>query len=393
MKILLTTDTFYPMVNGVVISTSNLYKQLKSMGHDVRILTLSDTREEKIDGDIYCLKSFGIRIYPGARVKRPFSSKLIDEIIRWSPDIIHSQTEFSAMLISKKIVRNTGIPHVHTYHTMYEDYLKYLWKGRLLSREMTGRLTGILLNTLDAVIAPTEKVEEYLRGCGVVKDIHIIPTGIDTARFRKRLSVIERNKLLKQYKLENKKVLVYAGRLAEEKNIEEIIIYCSKLIEEDRNLSLLIVGGGPYLDHLKELACSLGLKDEIAFTGMVPSDEIYKYYQLGNAFVTASKSETQGLTYIEALASGIPVICKNDPCVQNLILDGINGFKYNNEREFTDSVKTIFSDNRLSEYMSQNALMKADEYSSEVFGQRISEVYTEVIFKVKALKDDRLINL
>lgn len=393
MKVLLTTDTFYPMVNGVVISTSNLYKQLKSKGHDVKILTLSSTREEKVDGDIYCVKSFGIKIYPGARIKSFFSNRLINEIIDWKPDIIHSQTEFSSMLISKKIVRNTGIPHIHTYHTMYEDYLKYLWNGRILTKGMAGKLTSILLNTMNAVIAPTEKVKNYLVDYGVEKNIYVIPTGIDISKFKVRLSEDEKKNILNHYNINYKNIMIYIGRVAEEKNIEEVINYFSKLSKVSKDICLMIVGGGPYLTNLKKLAYSLQLEDRIVFTGMVPSNEIYKYYQLGDVFVTASTSETQGLTYIEALSSGVPVVCRNDACVKNLIIDGENGFKYDNNEEFIKDVNYIISNNKTVRRMSNLAMKKAEEYSCEVFGDRINNVYIEVLSDKLGQKNKKLVNL
>lgn len=394
MKVLLTTDTFYPMVNGVVISTSNLYKQLRGKGHDVKILTLSSTREEKVDGDIYFVKSFGIKIYPGARIKSFFSNRIINEIIDWKPDIIHSQTEFSSMLISKKIVRNTGIPHVHTYHTMYEDYLKYLWNGRILTKGMAGKLTSILLNTMNAVIAPTEKVKNYLVDHGVEKNIYVIPTGIDISKFKVRLSEDEKRNLLSKYNIRYKNILVYIGRVAEEKNIEEIMNYFSKLSKVNKDICLMIVGGGPYLTNLKKLADDLELKDRIVFTGMISSNEIYKYYQLGDVFVMASTSETQGLTYIEALSSGVPVVCRNDACVKNLIVDGENGFKYENDEDFIKYINYVLSYNKTVHRMSNSAVKTAEEYSCEVFGDRINKVYMEVLSdNLGVQKNEKLVNL
>ncbi len=120
MKILLTTDTYYPVINGVVTSTYNLYMELKKNNHDVKILTLSHNGKEKIVDDIYYLKSFGFGIYPDVRVKMPFRKKMINELIAWNPDVIHSQTEFSTLFTAKYIANKTKSPQLHTYHTLYE---------------------------------------------------------------------------------------------------------------------------------------------------------------------------------------------------------------------------------------------------------------------------------
>ena len=135
MKILITTDTYSPMINGVVTSVNNLYKELKHKGHKVKILTLSHTGDEKVDGDVYYLKSIRIGVYPDARIKVPLYNKLIKEVIKWKPDVIHSQTEFSMMLESKYISNKLNVPHIHTYHTMYENYLDYLLGGKLINKK------------------------------------------------------------------------------------------------------------------------------------------------------------------------------------------------------------------------------------------------------------------
>lgn len=381
MKILITTDTYYPMINGVVISTDYLYRELKKSGNDVRILTLSSTGEERVDGDIYYLKSFSVNIYPGLRAKNPFSFRFVKEIVDWGPDIIHSQTEFSAMLISKRIAKKLAIPHIHTYHTMYEDYLKYVFNGKLISRRMANRIVKILLNSLDGVIVPTGKVKDALIRYGVVKDIFTIPTGVDISRFKRRISDAEKESILSKYNLFGKRVLVYIGRIAEEKNIEEIIRYYSSVAKEESDIALLIVGGGPYLEKLTDLVKELELGESIKFTGMVEPEEVHKYYQVGQAFVTASTSETQGLTYIEALASGTPVICKYDSCIKDLIINYKDGFTFNNEEEFHRAVDTVFSNEEALKSMAQEALEKAEEYSLEAFGKSVSRAYFETLSK------------
>lgn len=380
MKILLTTDTFYPMVNGVVISTQNLYKQLKSLGNDVKILTLSHTGEEKIDGDIYYLKSFGVNIYPNARAKSIFHNRLVKKIIDWKPDIIHSQTEFSTMFVSKKIAKELEIPHIHTYHTMYEDYLKYIFKGKLISKDMSTKLTKILLNSLDGIVVPTEKVEKVLLKYGVNRNMYVVPTGIEINKFKNKLTKEEKKELLGKLNIFSKSVLVYIGRIAEEKNIEEIIKFFGKLQKSDTDATLLIVGGGPYVEKLIKLTGELKLQDKVKFTGMVKPEEVCKYYQLGNAFVTSSTSETQGLTYIEALASGLPVVCRYDPCVENLIIDGENGFTFKDEDGFEAAVKYILSNELQLKRFSINACKKAEEYSTETFGKNILDVYEDTLF-------------
>lgn len=381
MKILITTDTFTPVVNGVVTSTINLYKELKSQGHDVKIITLSNNSETYIDGDVYYLKSKPIWVYPEAR-RATFSitsNNLIKEITDWKPDIIHSQSEFSTMIIARKITKATGIPLVHTYHTMYEDYLSYFLKGKVINRDRAAKITKMLLDKVNMVIAPTDKTKNALINYGVDAPIKVIPTGIDLSRFMVDFSENEKMNLRESVGINKEdKVLAYIGRIAQEKNIEEVIENFKYIVDVEKRAKLLIVGGGPYLDVLKEEATNFNLLDNIIFTGMVKPEDVYKYYKISDVFVTASTSETQGLTYIEALSCGTPVVCRYDQCIEEVVIDGYNGYTYNKGKDFVSSTLKLLRDDDLRKKFSSNALSKSYEYSSELFGIRVYELYKEV---------------
>lgn len=383
MRILITTDTYSPMVNGVVTSTINLYKELKAQGHEVRILTLSSTGKSYAEEDVYYLKSIGVRVYPGARIGATIKDKFIKEIIDWKPDIVHSQTEFSTLIYARYIVKKLSIPQVHTYHTMYEDYLKYLLKGKLISKDSLRKIVKKVLNKMDMVIAPTYKVKEILLDYGIYTHISVIPSGIDVSNFTTEFNDEGKHKLKQSLGItEDKKVIVYVGRIGEEKNIEEVIENFAMLHRKFNNVKLVIVGGGPYLQVLKDVAKENNIHEHIIFTGMVKPKEVYKYYKIGDLFVTASTSETQGLTYIEALSCGIPVLCRYDQCIDEVIIDNYNGFAYFNKEEFIDKAYLILKDVELKKLLSENALSKAKEYSKETFAERVSKQY-EIIKSLK----------
>lgn len=385
MKILLTTDTYCPYISGVVISTQNLYRELKAMGHDVRILTLSNDGKESIDGDVYSLKSFDIKIYPGVKFKKPFNNDVTEAILDWKPDIIHSQTEFATMIDAKQIASKLNIPQVHTYHTMYEDYLDYVFNGKVIKPKTMAFFIKLLLNTFSGVIAPTIKVKNALEGYGVTTPTEIIPTGIDLSNFQKDISEDEKIQLRESYGISsNDKLLLYLGRIAYEKNIEEVISFFSKTSEEVSNLKLLIVGTGPHLEELKSNVKKQGLDDKVIFTGMVKPTDVYKYYKISDAFVTSSTSETQGLTYIEALSSGLPVICRYDTCINGVVEHGVNGFIYNNEAEFIENIKNFYA-NDLKLTLAKNALSSADKFSSRTFAKSVESLYLSVLTERKLL--------
>ncbi|WIV12364.1 glycosyltransferase family 4 protein [Proteiniborus sp. MB09-C3] len=376
MKILLTTDTFSPSINGVVISVKNLYKELTKRGHEVRILTLSFTGYSYKEGDIYYLRSFDARIYPGARGTFSYKNRFIKEIIKWSPDIVHSHTEFCTLIHAKYIKKRLRLPHIHTYHTMYDDYLCYIFKGKLISKRRAMTIIKKLIGSVDEIITPTQKAKGSLNAYGINRPISIIPTGIDLSRFTienqytEKIKGIRNNIGIK----EKDKVLIFLGRLGKEKNIDEIIMNVKELNQE-LDIKMLIVGGGPYMDNLKKMVNELGLEERIVFTGMVPPEEVPLYYSLANIFVTASTSETQGLTYIEALASGLPVVCRYDEAAEGLVINGTNGYMYNNKEEFKQSIKSLISKSGDIQELRGKAKNSVERFSLDVFASEVEKLY------------------
>ena len=380
MKILLTTDTYFPIISGVVTSVNNLYKELKAQGHDIRILTLSDVGNEKRIGDVYYLKSIGLGIYPGVRIKFPFHNKLIKELIDWKPDIIHSQTEFSTMMVSKHISKHLNIPLVHTYHTMYEDYIGYVLGGKIINKNRAAKLTKLILNSLDIIIVPTEKARKVLKNYGVEKPIYTVPTGIDLSKFQRELLINDKHDIMSKLHIkDDDRLLAYVGRIAEEKNIDEIITLFKTVTEKIQNTKLLIVGDGPYLNILKNQVDTLNLSENVIFTGMIAPEEVYKYYKLAEIFVTASTSETQGLTYLEALSSGCPVVCRYDSCIDGFIEHGKNGFAYKEIWQFPYYINKLLEDNKLLTSMKKEAIIRSNEHSSGFFCNEILQVYEAAV--------------
>lgn len=184
MKILITTDWYEPVINGVVTSVLTLKKELTRKGHEVRVVTLSERGHSYKEEDVYYMRSVDIsRIYPGARAVCFPGSRLYEELIAWQPDIIHSQCEFSSFLVARKIAAQLGIPIVHTYHTVYEDYTHYFSAGRPWGKQAAAWFSRFILEKTDFVIAPTQKVKGILNSYGVDRPVAVIPTGIRLERF------------------------------------------------------------------------------------------------------------------------------------------------------------------------------------------------------------------
>jgi 1,2-diacylglycerol 3-alpha-glucosyltransferase len=378
MKILISSDVYEYQTTGATNSIVTLRDELRKRGHDVRMLVLSPNNKSYFHDNAYYIASKPIQIYPGARISLKKHDKLIDEIIKWQPDIVHAQSEFSSKILVNRVIKQLHIPFVMTCHAQYEEYTKYFCPSRKLGRAVVKMMSRKIYNPAKTLIAPSNKMRVIEEGYGVKCPIEVIPTGIDLQKYQKKLSAKEKAKLLAGLHLRSTdKILVTVCRLAVEKNIDEILAYLPNLLKKEK-LKFVIVGDGPYRKKLEKKVAKMGLEKYVIFTGMIPADEVYKYYQLGDVFVCASTSETQGLTYVEALAAGLPLVCKKDDCLEGIIDNGINGYTFEDEQEFTNSVRTILNNESLKKKMGKKSFEKSMAFSKEEFGTKIEQLYLEL---------------
>lgn len=326
------------------------------------------------------------KLYPGARIKAAFSNNFIQRLVEWKPDIIHSQCEFFTFLAACRIAKSLSVPIVHTYHTVYEDYTHYFLSNKRWGKQMTASLSRWVAGQCSCVIAPTEKVRTILNGYGIEQHVHVIPTGISLRRFAADPAP-ERQLAVKSWlKIpERNRILLYAGRLAKEKNLEELLRYHAR--QNTETLTFLIAGDGPHRGALEQMASDLGIRDSVRFAGMVPPEQIGDYYHTADLFVSGSTSETQGLTCLEALSSGLPALCRRDACLDGVVLNGYNGWQYEKEQDYRENINIFFSDVSLQKSMRENASRFAQKmFSSSVFGIKIERTYLDVLGKLPAGK-------
>lgn len=382
MKVLITSDWNTYAINGVATSIKNLMFGLRARGHEVKLLTLSSNYESRVTQDGWEVASLPASIvYPGARVRVGLMTKTYDKIIEWGPDIIHSQCELSTFVMAHHIAHECAVPIVHTYHTVYEDYTHYVTQGIKLpikpkeqtAKHVVAEFSRAISSLCHGMIAPTEKVKSLLMRYECSCPLYVVPSGISTNKFRQKLAESDRIKLCERFDIkEGEIVAIYLGRIAEEKNIDELIDYIAKSAQ---NIKLLIVGGGPKLDEIKSYVEDKGLADRVKFSGMVEPQEVWKYYALADFFTSASTSETQGLTYIEALSSGLLLLCRKDDCLDGVIIPGENGYMFENESEYSAGLHKIIQKLRVSGYDRNETAKTADKFSIENFAFSVEEIY------------------
>ncbi len=376
MKILITSDWYSPAVNGVVTSVKNLRRGLEALGHEVRVLTLSQTtRSWEKDGVTYLGSVAAGLIYPGARLRTALAGGWVRELVAWGPDVVHSQCEFSTFFLARRIAEELEIPLVHTYHTVYEDYTHYFSPSVRFGKKAVTVFSRWVAGQTDCLIAPTGKVRLLLKNYGVEKPVFVVPSGIDLRRFGRepdpwRMAVLRASLDIPQDRL----VLVSVGRLAAEKNIDELLRIRAAM--GGGAVTLLLVGDGPDRSRLEGVAAALGLSaPDVVFAGMVPPEQVADWYQLGDLFVSASTSETQGLTYVEALAAGVPALCQMDPCLANVIRDGENGWQYRDAADFQKKLDSFLAQPHRRKQLSEHARRSAQAFSAERFAESVETVY------------------
>ena len=377
MRILIATDSYRHQLNGVTNSILLLSDELRRRGHTVKVLSLSESRHSYRDEDEYYISSLSSLVYPDFRISLTFHDRFLKELADWKPDIVHIQTEFSAKRLAMKVIQKNQTPFVMSHHTHYEDYLKPYVGKRLLNRLASVFYQKAYGHTR-LLIVPSEKAKEVLGPYGLTCPITIIPNGIDMGQ--ERISEEEKSRLLSELQIEhNGKVMVNVSRISREKNIDELIDFFSDYLKTDPQASLLIVGGGPQLKQLKKKAEEAGLEKKIIFSGMIPHAEVYKYYQLGDLFVCASTFETQGLTYFEAMANGLPLLCRRDKCLKDVISEGQNGFTYTTEEEFLAHAAEILNDPTRRQMMGKASEERSEQYTKDEFVSSLEHLYRQII--------------
>ena len=381
MKVLITTDLYTTNTNGVVTSVQNLFDELTAKGHDVRILTISDSLHSHKEGPVTYIRSVSMeKVYPNVRMPVSFRHKLIQEIIDWKPDIVHSQCEFFSFQFASRISRITGAPIVHTYHTLYEQYMtSYLIPNKRLGDYLVKVLSRKRLKKVKTLVAPTQKVENTLHSYGMENPISVVPSGISLQQHMQRLT--EQERLEKRQALgisDEDQVLINLGRLGGEKNLDELITLFAEARKENENLKFLIVGDGPARSDLEKLAKELNVAEHVIFTGMVPPSEVQDYYQLGDVFVSASTSETQGLTYIEAAANGLPLLCRQDDCLADVLQEGENGYEYTSSDEFLHAIDAVMDPAWRASACKRSEEIAAS-FDKKAFGDAIESLYESVL--------------
>lgn len=377
MNIGLFTDTYYPQISGVATSIKTLKDALERQGHNVFIFTTTDPhlKKGKVEPNIFRFSSIPWVSFTDRRIAFRGLFEAVKVAKEVQLDIVHTQTEFALGMIGKYVAHQLKIPAIHTYHTMYEDYLHYVLNGHLLRPYHVKQFTKGYLKNMNGVIAPSKRVEALLTRYGVKIPIRVIPTGVDI----EAMNGDAKRDVRKDYSIaEDDPVILTLSRVAAEKKIDQILNVMPTILEKYPRTKLVIAGDGPDVDVLKDQVARLTLEDSVIFAGNVLHEDVGNYYRMADLFVSASDTETQGLTYIEALAAGTRCVVFDTDYTKHVFDDKRLGRTFSTRQQMLEEILFYLKSGR-KEIDKESLETKLSQISSNHFATEVYSFYQEVI--------------
>ncbi len=381
MKILLLHDLGADKQNGVSVSLGILTRELEQRGYDVRVLTLADGTKSYKEENRYHLSSVPAFIYPGIRMRPPIRHRYIEELVAWNPDVIHTNCEFSTFMTAKHIHSHCAVAPawIHTFHTDYKYYIGILQRIHAIRDKAVPRFLDHCFKMCDALIVPTEKMYHYIKDGNFSPSIRteIIPTGIDFSELERNDPVPPSETKAELGLRSDARIVLFLGRISAEKNLEELVTCFAAYAETHPNVYFVTVGDGPYKENLVRLVKKLGVENRVVIHDGVPHTDIRRFYDAADVFASASESETQGLTFYEAMYCGVPVLAKDRECLEQAVKEGENGAFFSNAEEFERALDGLLLLREKNGGRLKGVLPK--DFESAQFAENVAALYEKTV--------------
>lgn len=384
------SETYTPDINGVITSMQTFKEEMERAGHKVFVFApgrdlFSFPRKTTRERGVYRFSSFRYPFYRSLRVAIPFSIPVQRQIPKLKLDLVHSHTPFSMGLFASWVARQQKIPHIHTYHTLYPEYVKFYFPGfKRYNQRTAERLSAIFCNQATEIVSPSDGIREKLISYGITKPITTVPTGITRDFFATR---DPRGTIRRRYGIPaTAPLLITVARLGHEKSIDFLLRSFKQTLRHDPDAWYLIVGDGPARLHLETLARELGVAHRTVFTGfMRTKTDVIRAYATATAFVFASKTDTQCLTLLEAAATGLPLVARYDKPLETALSHETNGFFVReNENKFAWKVHRVLDDGKLRRRFGTASVKIAKAQSAEKRAGEMLAVYERAAATVAA---------
>ncbi|MGP4845577.1 glycosyltransferase [Marinobacter sp. 1Y8] len=383
LKVAMFTNNYLPFIGGVPLSIDRLKRGLEALHHSVLVVAPRYRDQSDKEQDVLRVPSLvtmgGQREF---RLANIFLGRIRKRVKYFKPEIIHVHHPFWLGSLGLWVARRLGIPAVYTYHTRLEHYAHFVPLPGLIFRNLISHaLIKRFANKCDGVIVPTYSAEDYLRMIGVKTPAFVQPTGIEYTAFQE-VDTEAVETLRQSFGIgPNDHVFVSVSRLSTEKNIDFMIEAIAGLAARtDQTFRFLMIGEGHEHERLQQRIDDLDLHDQFILVGAVPPEKMATYYHVGDTFLFASKSETQGMVILEAMAAGLPVVAVRSSGIDDVVRDGYNGFKTpENHDQWRAAALRLLNEPDLHASLSENALSFASNFSTHQFAKDVTTVYATVL--------------
>ena len=348
MRIALFSDTYLPEINGVAIHVAALKEGLEALGHEVLVVTTTPKDKTSFDsnGVLHCPSIQLKKIY-GYGLSMPINMRQFNIIRKFNPDVIHIHTEFGIGLFGILVSKMLRRPVIYTLHTIYDDYVYYVVPRPLVKtgKRVFYKYIRSLYKRATVITGPSPKSLEYLNNAGLHRNIEIIPNPVDVERFS--LENVEREdvaQIRSKYNIPNDAFIgCIVSRVGKEKSIDVLLDYIAKYSKKNEKFKFLIVGDGPAKKDLEAQAKRLGIDRAVIFTGKVPNSQLLPYYAACDVFLTASLSDTNSISMLEAMSMGLPIIQREDVINKGQVVENVNGFIFTDESTFGEKLDLVYN--------------------------------------------------
>ena len=381
------SETYVPAVNGIATHVNLLKRGLEKLGHEVLVVCAMSTAKKHFlkDGVLYCPAVDLKKLCQTSFVAGPISPSRFKFVKIFNPDLIHIHTEFGIGYSGMSIAKFLRIPLVYTLHTMYYDYLYYIFKDKWknFGKKALKFYTKVLAQKATCLVGPSKKVEKFFHSeCGVEKPVHVINNPVEVDLFN--YSKFSRSEILNLRArlgvLPSEILACFCSRLGKEKSIDVLLKFWSLSVKNSNKYKLLILGDGPCKEELKKLSRELNLQDQVIFCGEISHDKLAVFYAICDFYVTTSLSEVHSMSMLEAMASGLLVFHLYDELNANQIRTGVNGYFFKNAVEmrqlFDDYCKMSNFEKQTLKEQVRSSVMQSGEIA---FAKKMIEIYKNAL--------------
>src|SRR5512139_1047449 len=380
MHIAYFTNTYLPVVSGVVRSVQSFRDALSSLGHNVFVFAQEDDYEDT-EPFIFRYPSLRLPLAVDIPTALPVSS-FVDQLIpKLKLDVIHTHHPFLLGQTAASKARDLNLPLVFTFHTQYHEYTHYVpFSQEQVQEFIKDRVMNWLreyMRKCQHIVIPSESMRSILvNDYGLVDRFTVIPTGLDIAPFKEA----DGAGLRAEWNWPDDKLIISVGRLAEEKNWGTLLQAFALALKEQPNLRLVLVGDGPQAQALRQLTEELGITERVLFTGRVSFEQVPAYLKAADLFAFASVTETQGLATLEAMAAGLPVVAVTGPGTSDIVDEGVQGYLVQNDPQDLAKrmVELICNPDAMSEFKTAS-LKKSRTFDNKRLARKMLRVYERAI--------------